>query len=72
LQILSQWRKDIEKAGREGEMYASYSHTLVPLAKLESKTLAMNLVHFEKIESVHQHPAKEEKAKEEKVAEIMH
>jgi len=46
LQILSQWRKDIEKAVSEGEVYASYSHTLVPLAKSESETLAMHLVHF--------------------------
>jgi len=71
LQILSQWRKDIEKAVSEGEKYASYLHTLIPLAKLESKTLAMCLVHFKKIESVHLHPAKVEKTKEEKVAEII-
>jgi len=70
LQILSQWRKDIEKAVSEGEKYASYSHTLVPLAKSESETLAMRLVHFKKIESVHLHPATVEKTKEEKVAEV--
>jgi len=45
------WREEIKEAVREGENYDTYSHTLLPLPKTESEKLAMQLVHFRKIES---------------------
>jgi len=70
-QILSQWRQEIEEAVREGKNYDTYLHTLLPLPKTESEKLAMQLVHFQKIESSGLCAKAIQVTKEEKASEIM-
>ncbi len=68
--ILHRWREDIMEAVKEGEDYAKYSHVLLPSAKTDSEKIAMQLIHFRKIEMNSLHPVRIEKSKEEKATEI--
>jgi len=70
LQILGRWRKDIEKAVSEGEDYNTYLHALLPSPKTEPEKIAMQLVHFRKIETNHLCPAGEKKSRKEIANEI--
>ena len=67
---MKKWREDILIEVSKGENYDIYSHTLLPSAKNESEILAMRLVHFEKVQGSHLHPASIEKTKEEESAEV--
>jgi len=71
MQILARWRDDISTAVQEGETYKEYSNTLIPSPKTDSEIMAMQLIHFEKIDSNSLHPASvQKKTKDEQAAEI--
>jgi len=71
MHILKHWREDILKAVSKGEQYEAYSSILIPSPKMDSEIMAMQLIHFEKIDSKSLCPVSvEKKTKEEKAAEI--
>jgi len=51
LKILGCWRENIATAVSEGEVYETYSNKLLPSPTSESEVLAMQLVHFQKIDN---------------------
>jgi len=50
IHILSRWRDDIQMAVNEGMDYVQYSNTLLPSAKNDVEKIAMQLIHFQKLE----------------------
>ena len=68
--ILARWRDDIKHAVSEGEVEDTYSNTLLPSAKTPSECVAMQLVHFKKIDCNQLIPCNVAKSNEEKAAEL--
>jgi len=72
MHTLGWWRDDIQTAVNEGEDYVQYSNKLLHSAKNDAKKIAMQLIHFQKIEKACLPPVTLQKSKEEIAHEITH